>query len=33
MKKAILSVMAVALVSSCAMATGELEKIAPYPKA
>ncbi|EMI5491355.1 serine protease inhibitor ecotin [Providencia stuartii] len=33
MKRAILSVMAVALVSSCAMATGELEKIAPYPKA
>ncbi|MDV5224347.1 serine protease inhibitor ecotin [Providencia vermicola] len=33
MKKAILSVMAVALVSSCAMATGELEKITPYPKA
>ncbi|MEX5976556.1 serine protease inhibitor ecotin [Providencia vermicola] len=33
MKKTILSVMAAALVSSCAMATGELEKIAPYPKA
>ncbi|WP_369311944.1 serine protease inhibitor ecotin [Providencia rettgeri] len=33
MKKAILSVMAAALVSSCAVATEDLEKIAPYPKA
>ncbi|APC12646.1 MULTISPECIES: serine protease inhibitor ecotin [Providencia] len=33
MKKAILSVMAAALISSCAVATEELEKIAPYPKA
>lgn len=33
MKKAILSVMAAALISSCAVATEDLEKIAPYPKA
>ncbi|MBP6122846.1 MULTISPECIES: serine protease inhibitor ecotin [Providencia] len=33
MKKAILSVMAAVLVSSCAVATEGLEKIAPYPKA
>ncbi|EKT55862.1 serine protease inhibitor ecotin [Providencia sneebia] len=33
MKKAILSVMAMAIVSSCAVATEDLEKIAPYPKA
>ncbi|MGG4664533.1 serine protease inhibitor ecotin [Providencia vermicola] len=33
MKKAILSVIAAALVSSCAVATEDLEKIAPYPKA
>lgn len=33
MKKMILSVMAMALISSAAMAAGELEKIAPYPKA
>ncbi|EMI2314826.1 serine protease inhibitor ecotin [Providencia rettgeri] len=33
MKKAILSVMAAALISSCAVATEELENIAPYPKA
>lgn len=33
MKKAILSVMAAVLVSSCAVATEGLEKVAPYPKA
>lgn len=33
MKKMILSVMAMALASSAAMAAGELEKVAPYPKA
>ncbi|MEY1536339.1 serine protease inhibitor ecotin [Providencia rettgeri] len=33
MKKAILSVMAAALISSCAVATEDLEKIAPYRKA
>ena len=33
MKKAILSVVAAMLVSSCAVATEGLEKVAPYPKA
>ncbi|BBG59577.1 Ecotin precursor [Providencia rustigianii] len=33
MKKAILSVMAAVAVSSCAVATEDLGKIAPYPKA